>query len=63
MNKTIVDDGMAPDVSALSHTDEQVMAAVDDVDDESMFIIADVSRDDAWIAIHTTEAQSLVSWC
>ena len=54
---------MASDASALSHTDDQVMAAVDDVDEESMFIIADVSRDDAWIAIQETDASSLSAWC
>ena len=36
-----------------------VMAAFDRSGEEKLFIIADVSRDDAWLTIQATEAVSL----
>lgn len=38
--------------------EETVMSAVDDED----LVIADVSRDDAWLVVPTTEAPALDDW-
>lgn len=40
----------------------EIMASVDRTGAVSRFVIADVSRDDAWIAIIVSEALPLESW-
>ncbi|WP_248895761.1 DUF7556 family protein [Haloplanus halobius] len=53
---------MTPDVTAAGGTESDVMASVDDARDAPEFVIADVSRDDAWVSIHLTDATGLDDW-
>jgi hypothetical protein len=39
--------------------EEPVVAAVDDIDSRDHLVIADVSRDDAWIAVPEGQAAAL----
>ncbi|MFB6137588.1 MAG: hypothetical protein ABEJ42_04515 [Halobacteriaceae archaeon] len=39
-----------------------VMASVDDDGRESRFVIADISRDEAWVSVSADAATSLASW-
>ena len=40
----------------------EVMAAVDSSSTRAEFVIADVSRDDAWLSVPVSEAPSLREW-
>ncbi|MDQ2056139.1 MULTISPECIES: hypothetical protein [Halobellus] len=40
----------------------EVMASVDSTPAQSEFIIADISRDDAWLSMRVSEAPSLDEW-
>ncbi|WP_201740309.1 MULTISPECIES: hypothetical protein [Salinigranum] len=40
----------------------EVMASVDSAPGRSQFIIADVTRDDAWMAVRLEEASTLPEW-
>jgi hypothetical protein len=42
-----------------TETEEPVVAAVDDIDSRDHLVIADVSRDDAWIAVPEGQAEAL----
>lgn len=39
-----------------------VMSAVDSTGDTERFVVADVTRDDAWLATPTADAVSTVEW-
>lgn len=41
----------------------EVMAAVDDADSRPSYVIADVSRDGAWLSVPETDAVILSEWC
>ncbi|WP_132060446.1 DUF7556 family protein [Halorussus amylolyticus] len=45
-----------------SFEDGDVMLAVDDADDEPTTIIADVSNDEAWLAMPYDESNTLSQW-
>jgi hypothetical protein len=47
-------------VADASHA--EVMASVDPSPAQPEFVIADVSRDDAWLSMPTAEAPSLREW-
>jgi hypothetical protein len=53
---------MAPDVTAVGGQGSDVMASVDDGTGTPEFVIADVSRDDAWVSIQLRDAPSLDDW-
>ncbi len=40
----------------------EVMASVDSTPTQPEFVIADVSRDDAWLSMSVAEAPSLRDW-
>ncbi|MBB6647323.1 DUF7556 family protein [Halobellus ruber] len=40
----------------------EVMASVDSASAQPEFVIADVSRDDAWLSVPVAEAPSLREW-
>lgn len=42
--------------------DSEVMASIDDAHDELRVIIADVTTDDAWLAMPICDAASLSDW-
>jgi len=41
----------------------EVMAAVDDADSRPSYVIADISRDGAWLSVRETDAVILSEWC
>lgn len=41
----------------------EVMASVEESTSRSEFVIADISRDDAWISVAETDAPTLTDWC
>ena len=47
-------------VTDASHT--EVMASVDPSPAQPEFVIADISRDEAWVSIHADDAPALRSW-
>lgn len=53
---------MAPDVTAVGGQSSDVMASVDDGTGAPEFVIADVSRDDAWVSIQLQDATGLDDW-
>lgn len=40
-----------------------VMASVDSTQSRPEFVIADVSREDAWVSVDETDAPVLEEWC
>ena len=42
--------------------DAEVVCAYDDVDDTPSFLVADITRDDAWLSIAVTGALELDAW-
>ncbi|MFB6127320.1 MAG: hypothetical protein ABEJ79_08540 [Halolamina sp.] len=44
-------------------SDSEVMAAMDPVDDGTALVIADVSRDGAWLSVEAEQAPVLSEWC
>lgn len=50
-----------------SHTantaDQEVMAAVDPAKTGDEYVIADISRDDAWVSCPVSAAAPLAEWC
>ncbi|MFB6094622.1 MAG: hypothetical protein ABEJ77_06740 [Halanaeroarchaeum sp.] len=40
----------------------EVMASVDDAGRESRFVIADISRDEAWVSAPTDATTELLAW-
>ncbi|WP_264782429.1 hypothetical protein [Haladaptatus sp. T7] len=56
---------MTPDTAAVSVSlanDSEVMASVDDDGETERFVIADVSRDDAWICMRVSDTAALPNW-
>jgi hypothetical protein len=55
---------MTPDTAAVATAGppEDVMASVDDDGDVERFVIADISRDDAWLSLPLAEAATLADW-
>ncbi|WP_435155809.1 DUF7556 family protein [Haladaptatus sp. DFWS20] len=56
---------MTPDTAAVSVSvadDTEVMASVDDDGNTERLVIADISREDAWISMRVTDATSLPDW-
>ena len=57
-------DPASNDVGGLPRPEEsEVMASVDATDSHTEFVIADVSRDEAWLSVAETEAPVLREWC
>ncbi|QLK26999.1 hypothetical protein HYG81_05160 [Natrinema zhouii] len=53
---------MAPEATPVERQvdgSSEVMAAVDEIDGRSHLVIADIARDDAWLAVSESEAVSL----
>ena len=55
---------MTPDTAGLGRTSAagDVMASVDDDGATERLVIADVSRDDAWVMLPLSEAATLADW-
>lgn len=56
---------MTPDMEAVSVSvanDSEVMASVDDDGRTKRLVIADVSREDAWISMCVTDTAPLLDW-
>ncbi|WP_458185912.1 DUF7556 family protein [Haladaptatus sp. NG-WS-4] len=56
---------MTPDTATVSvpvADDSEVMASVDDGGQTKRLVIADVSCDDAWISMRTSDVASLPAW-
>ncbi|MFC6827067.1 MULTISPECIES: DUF7556 family protein [Halopelagius] len=54
---------MTPNATAnIGATRAEVMASVDSSPSRSEFIIADISRDEAWISMRVEDAPSLPEW-
>lgn len=47
---------MAPTHTAAAEADGEVMAAIDEESDGERYVVADVSRDDAWISTPLADA-------
>lgn len=50
-----------PDTTA-DDGDAEVVCAYDDVDDVPSFLVADITRDSAWLSIDVTGALELDAW-
>ncbi|EMA40220.1 DUF7556 family protein [Halococcus hamelinensis] len=55
---------MTPDTAGLAtaSTADDVMASVDDDGAVRRFVVADISRDDAWVSLPLCEAAPLAEW-
>lgn len=53
---------MVPDATANAVAGTDVMASIDDEGAEERLVIADVSRDDAWLAVPSADAAALGEW-
>ena len=53
---------MASDVTTMGGQSSDVMASVDEGTGTTKFVIADVSRDDAWVSIRLRDAPGLDDW-
>ncbi len=54
---------MTPDTATVSvANDSEVMASVDDDGSSKQFVIADVSRENAWICMRVTDTAPLPDW-
>jgi hypothetical protein len=53
---------MATDVTTAGGQGSDVMASVDEGTGLPEFVIADISRDDAWVSIQLTDATGLDDW-
>jgi hypothetical protein len=56
------DDATAKEDPTCSPEEREIMAAVDRTGDVSRYVIADISRDDAWVSILKSEALHLKTW-
>lgn len=56
--------GKRPDLPEPESTEpvEEVICAYDDVDGTPSFLVADITRDDAWLSIAVEEARELDAW-
>lgn len=43
-------------------SEHEICAAIDENDEQSRFLIADLTRDDAWLAMAAAEAPTLCTW-
>lgn len=53
---------MVADTAAVDEGDAEVMASVDAAPGRTALVIADVSRDDAWLSMRADEAARLSDW-
>jgi len=53
---------MASNVATVGGQSSDVMASVDESTGTTEFVIADVSRDDAWVSIQLRDAPGLDDW-
>ncbi|MEE6210656.1 hypothetical protein U3A55_10870 [Salarchaeum sp. III] len=53
---------MATSATAVPASGADVMASIDDEGPEERLVIADVSRDDAWVTIDARDAAPLAEW-
>jgi hypothetical protein len=53
---------MAPNVTTAGGEGSDVMASVDEGPGHPEFVIADISRDDAWVSVQLTDATGLDDW-
>ena len=53
---------MASNVATVGGQSSDVMASVDESTGATEFVIADVSRDDAWLSIRLRDAPGLDDW-
>lgn len=53
---------MAPTHTAAATAEGEVMAAIDEDSGDKRFVVADVSRDNAWVAVPLSDAASLEEW-
>jgi hypothetical protein len=44
-------------------SDAEVMASIDASSSSPSYIIADISRDDAWLSVSEADAPVLAEWC
>jgi hypothetical protein len=44
-------------------SDAEVMASVDASSSRPSYVIADVTRDEAWLSVSQTDAPVLAEWC
>jgi hypothetical protein len=42
--------------------DDEVVAALDDADDDESFVIADITVEDAWLSVTASDAPTLRAW-
>lgn len=48
--------------TATAGIDGEVMGAIDEEASDKRFVVADVSRDDAWVATPLSDAATLEEW-
>ncbi|MFW5965301.1 MAG: DUF7556 family protein [Halodesulfurarchaeum sp.] len=53
---------MVSDATSMARTDEEVMAAVDEAGSHSRFVIADITRDGAWVSAALADTRDLEAW-
>lgn len=53
---------MVSDTASVDPTDAEVMASVDAAPGRTELVIADVSRDDAWLSVRVADAPLLRDW-
>jgi hypothetical protein len=53
---------MSPTHTTAATTEGEVMAAIDEESGEKQFVVADVTRDNAWVAAPLSDAASLEEW-
>ena len=53
---------MAPTHTAATEADGTVMGAIDEEPDGQQFVVADISRDDAWLTAPLSDAATLEEW-
>jgi hypothetical protein len=54
---------MTQDHTPVGESEPEVMAAVDDAASRPSYVIADISRDGAWLSVRETDALVLNEWC
>ncbi|MEF8771641.1 MAG: hypothetical protein V5A26_05920 [Halodesulfurarchaeum sp.] len=47
---------------AVTESTGEVMAAVEEAGSQSRYVIADISRDDAWVSASTDATRDLKAW-
>ncbi|WP_185903214.1 DUF7556 family protein [Halonotius terrestris] len=54
---------MTQDHTPVGDSEAEVMAAVDDASSRPAYVIADISRDEAWLSVRERDALVLNEWC